>query len=226
MGLRPNLLTHAGRVLRAQPIAAEKHDRKHLLRLTGMVLFFGMLYGSALGTNGGVATSTLQQMLYSSIKLPLLLFASLALSLPSFFVVNTLLGLRDDFGDAVRAIASAQVGLTIVLASLAPFTLLWYVSLENYAVTVLFNAVIFAIASVSAQIILRKHYAPLIARNPIHRPLMWAWLLIYAFVGIQMGWVMRPFIGRPDMATHFFREDAWTNAYLAVLEKISQAFGG
>ena len=28
-----------------------------------------------------------------------------------------------------------------------------------------------------------------------------AWLGVYAFVGIQMGWVLRPFVGQPDRPT-------------------------
>ena len=39
-------------------------------------------------------------------------------------------------------------------------------------------------------------------------------------------WVLRPFIGAPDIPTRFFREDAWSNAYVAVAEKVWGAFGG
>ena len=34
---------------------------------------------------------------------------------PSFFVINTLLGLRDDFGRVVRALMATQAGLTVIL---------------------------------------------------------------------------------------------------------------
>ena len=33
-----------------------------------------------------------------------------------------------------------------------------------------------------------------------------AWILIYGIVGMQMGWVMRPFIGNPEAPTVFFRD--------------------
>ena len=220
------ILTHADRVLRALPIAARADGRGRLRRLIGLVVAFGMFYGVAMGTFGGVDPSRFQQMFYSAVKVPILLFATFALSLPSFFVVNSLMGLRNDFGDAVRALASAQAGLTIVLAALAPFTLFWYISVPAYTTAVLFNTFVFALSSFAAQIILRRHYAPLIARNALHRPMMWAWLGIYAFVGIQMGWVMRPFIGKPGIATRFFREEAWTNAYVAVFELIMRVFSG
>jgi hypothetical protein len=31
-------------------------------------------------------------------------------------------------------------------------------------------------------------------------------------VGIQMGWVLRPFIGNPLATVQFVREDSWSNA--------------
>jgi hypothetical protein len=43
-------------------------------------------------------------------------------------------------------------------------------------------------------------------------------MVIYAFVGIQMGWVLRPFVGNPSEPASFFRADAWGNAYLVILQ--------
>ena len=45
-----------------------------------------------------------------------------------------------------------------------------------------------------------------------------AWLVIYVFVGIQMGWVLRPFVGNPVAPVQFFREGSWSNAYEVVLQ--------
>ncbi|MFI4861549.1 MAG: hypothetical protein ACIAXF_12820 [Phycisphaerales bacterium JB063] len=226
MPLPTAILNRADGVLRARPIDTAISPMGRLLRLAGLVVLFGMLYGGVMGTFGGLTPDRALQISYSAVKVPMLLFITFALGLPSFFVVNTLLGLRDDLSDALRALVSAQAGLTVVLASLAPFTAFWYVSSANYSVAILFNAAMFATASFAGQAVLRKHYAPLIARNPRHRLVMWCWLVVYAFVGIQMGWVLRPFIGSPDMATRFFREGAWSNAYLELIEIIGRALGG
>ncbi len=111
-------------------------------------------------------------------------------------------------------------GLTLVVmvlaavygASLAPLTLTWYASTDNYPSAILFNAMMFFVASLSAQLVCFRLYRPLIARNPNHRYTLIGWVLIYAFVGIQMGWVLRPFIGSPGSPVRFFREGAWGNA--------------
>ena len=49
------------------------------------------------------------------------------------------------------------------------------------------------------------------------------WVGVYAFVGIQMGWVLRPFVGDVNAPTTFFRESAWGNAYVVVAETVWKA---
>ena len=84
----------------------------------------------------------------------------------------------------------------------------------------------FLLASVGAQAILRRGYGPLIARDPRHRVLLRAWIFLYAFVGIQMGWNLRPFVGDPDQPVRFFRAGPWENAYLIVAEILWEAVAG
>lgn len=195
---------------------------RHLTLVVALMVGFGLIYGGVMGSYGG---GRLLQMFYSAVKVPLLLGATFALSLPSFFVLNTLMGLRDDFGQAVRALIATQAGLTIILASFAPFTALWYVSVGDYDSAKMFNLLMFGVASITAQLMLRRFYQPLIQRDRRHRLLMCIWLVIYAFVGIQMGWVLRPFIGSPHDPTRFFRSEAWGNAYLEVFDSLGRALG-
>jgi hypothetical protein len=185
-----------------------------------LILAFGMFYGGLMGTYGGVGGERIWQVVYSGVKVPLLLLATFVLSLPSFFVLNTLLGLRGDFARVVLSLLATQAGLTVILASLAPVTAFWYVSGSGYQQAILFNGLMFAVASMGAQWLLRREYRPLIGRRPAHRWMLRTWIVIYVFVGIQMGWVLRPFIGNPRAPVQFFREDSWSNAYVVVVEMI------
>jgi len=215
------VLTQADRILRGSPAEADRAPpARTRLRFLASTLIAGMLYGAVMGTFGGFGGDRIVQILYSALKVPLLLVATFALSLPSFFVLNSLFGVRSDFAEVLRALLAAQAGLTIILAGLAPYTALWYVSFDNYRVAILFNALIFAVASFAAQWLLRRYYTPLIARNRRHRLLLRTWLIVYAFVGIQMGWILRPFIGAPGMPAQFFREETWGNAYVIVARMI------
>ena len=198
---------HADALLRGEDRASS-----WLLSVRTSVVF-GLLYGAAMGCFNGLGSERWAQIFFSASKVPLLLIVSFGFALPPFFVMNTLLGVREDFGLVLRAILETQAGVAIILASLAPFTLGFYLSDSNYEGAVLCNFFMFALASFSAQIILRRSYHSLITRRPIHRRLMWAWLACYGFVGVQMGWVLRPFIGAPNEPTRFFREGVWGNVY-------------
>jgi hypothetical protein len=180
-----------------------------------------MTYGAVMGSFGGRAG----QAFYSAVKVPLLIGATVALGLPSFFILNTLLGVRDDFARAARAIVAAQAGLTVILVALAPLTGFWYASSADYQAAILFNGLMFGVATAGAQALLRRAYGPLVARDRRHRALLRIWGVLYAFVGIQMGWILRPFVGNPEVPSEFFRAGAWDNAYVIVARMIAEQLG-
>ncbi len=188
-----------------------------------------MIYGGCMGSHG-LWTNPFDggqwtQVLFSAVKAPFLLTITFFLSLPSFFVFNALAGLASDFGAACRAVAAAQTSMAAMLLTLAPLTLFWYASSPGYLDGVLVNAAMFSAASIAAQAAIRRHYRPLIARNPRHRNLLKVWIISYAFVGIQMGWVLRPFIGNPDTDADFLREDGWGNAYIMIIRIVGNTIG-
>lgn len=192
-----------------------------------MVVLFGGAYGFAMGSYGAVVgeKSWLEQswqMLYSAIKVSMLIGVTVGVSLPSYFVFNSLFGLRDDFRLAVIAILETQASLLIILASLFPVTLLAYVSFGNnnssYPLAILWNGFCFGLASLLGQGTLRQRYRILIERNSRHRIMLWLWIFIYSFVGVQAGYVLRPFIGSPQQPVSFFRRESFQNAYVKVYE--------
>lgn len=191
-------------------------------QLVLLVVVSGFVYGAAMGAFGGRAL----QALYSASKVPLLLGCSTLVCLPNFYVVNVLLGLRDDFSAACRGVFAAQATLAVVLASLAPVTLFFYVSSDGYELAKVWNGLVFFVGTVAGQLTLSHHYKPLIAHNRAHRLGRAAWIVLYVFVAIQLAWVLRPFLGAPDLPTAFFRTDAWSNAYVEVFDAIARMLRG
>ena len=179
-----------------------------------------LLYGAVMGSY----SLRPLQMACSSVKVPMLLAVSGLICLPSMFVVNTVLGLRQDLGAVLRGLVLAQGTVCVSLAALAPLTVVAYLSLGEYGEAVLFNGVVFLAAALAGQVTLGRHYRPLIAANPKHRIARDAWLGLYVFVAIQMGWVLRPFVGDPNQPTGFFREGAWSNAYVEVAGIVWRVF--
>lgn len=53
------------------------------------------------------------------------------------------------------------------------------------------------------------------------------WLIIYSLVGAQMGWLLRPFIGNPNMPFEWFRSRAETegNFFAAVWDQLRNLLG-
>jgi hypothetical protein len=208
IGLRIDAILRAGGWAKADP-----RPVRSLLAPVAVALCCAIGYGAVMGTFTGLAPGKSLQIVYSAAKVPLLLLVTLAISLPSFFVISTLLGLRNDWPQMVAALLGAQAGLSVTLISLAPLTAVWYLSCADYNLAILFNALMFAIASGASQLILRRHFRNLIAGNSRHRLMLRVWLVTYVFVGIQMGWVLRPFVGSPLQPVSFFREGAWSNSY-------------
>ena len=174
------------------------------------------IYGLAMGSFALESPDRLWMMVFAAIKAPLLLLATTTLCLPPFFVLNNLLGLRGDFREALQAILAGQAGVSVALASCAAFPVLWYLSVDSYRAALLFNTAIFTAAACAGHLAMQRYYRLLIRRDPLHRVALRAWLGLYAFVGIQMGWTLRPFIGSPDMPVGFFRPEPFSNAYVVV----------
>ena len=205
-------------ILRDRRTVQSRSAGAALLWMVGCIAAFGLTYGAVMGAFGGIWGERLWQAVYSAIKVPLLLLGTSLLACPSFFVLNTLAGLRRDFLRATTALMAAQAGVAIVLASLAPLTIVWYASSNDYAAAVCFNGAMFAVACFAGQWLLRDHYRLLVRSDAKHRWMFWIWLVTYIFVGIQMAWILRPFVGDPNAPVEFFRQEKWGNAYVVVAQ--------
>lgn len=173
-------------------------------RIAFLILASGLAYGLVMGSLGW----KLRGSLYTGVKVPLLLTFATTLCLPFFYVLNVCLGLRADFSAALRGIFCTQTTLALALASLAPVVLFLYATRIEYPTALLLNGLAFGLASLAGHVTLARHYRPLIARNRAHRLGLWSWFGLYVFVSIKVGWILRPFVGDPELATTFFREGA------------------
>lgn len=180
-----------------------------------IIILASPLYGMAMGAFDVRGERALYS-LYSAVKMPVMILATAAICLPGFIVLNTVLGLRDDLRQSLRAIACSQATFALAISSLAPFTLLVYASGVDHRWAVLFNGLMFFLATLMAQRVLWSRYRPLLDRSAKHTVLLFAWVGAYVFVGVQTGWMLRPFIGTPGFNPSFFRSEPFSNAYVVV----------
>jgi hypothetical protein len=125
----------------------------------------GFIYGAVMGSYGGRPL----QALFSGVKVPMLLAVSTALCLPSFYVLNSLLGLRGDFAAALKGIFAGQATLAVVLGALAPITAFVYISKVEYNVAIAFNGIQFLLAALAGQLTLNRHWRPLVLPSSVRR---------------------------------------------------------
>ena len=64
---------------------------------------------------------------------------------------------------------------------------------------------------------------PVRVAPPRGRAVLRTWILIYAVVGAQMGWILRPFIGTPNMPFSMFRERE-SNFFVAFFRALGAMF--
>jgi hypothetical protein len=226
-------------------------------RLSACIVILAMAYGLCMGLFAvfGEKGPTPMQVLASMIKVPLLFYLTLLVTLPSLYVFNALVGSRLSLSGVVRLlIASLGVNVT-VLASLGPIVAFFSVCTTSYPFMLLFNVVVFAVAGFFGLRFLLQtlHRLTVAAAQPpptaSSTAETWAeaertgplepvrdravadnvklvfrlWVIVFGLVGAQMGWVLRPFIGNPNIPFTWFRP-RMSNFFMAVIQAFQNLF--
>lgn len=184
-----------------------------------MGLIFSAIYGLCLGCYAGS-----WQIIVVAFKVPLLLFGTLAICLPSLFTFNVLLGSKLSFRQTLAVLLVASYLLCIVLVSLAPILLFFIVSTTNKPFVALLNVAIFVISGSFFISLLWQtmRYLSDKAGYQAKTLIIKIWSIIYMFVGTQMAWLLRPFFGEKG-AFALFREIEG-NFYIAVFKNFLELF--
>jgi hypothetical protein len=188
----------------------------------------GALYGVAMGLFGALRPqhATGLQMLANMAKVPLLFLLTLIVAFPSLYTFSALSGSKLRFVETLKLLLVAIAVNLVLLASFAPITAFFTLSTTSYAFMVLLNCAFFALSgAVSLGVLgraLRAVFEPPVKvaipsesadAKPPQRPrvdegaqrVFRTWLVIYALVGSQMAWILRPFIGTQGLEFALFR---------------------
>lgn len=197
---------------------------KIIAMLISSFVFLG-LYGGVMG-----ASNSVPQVLTSALKLPVLFLITLIICAPSLYFFNILFGSRQSILQNLALILTAMTVTSVLLVSLAPVTLFFLTTTSGYAFFKLLNVLIFAIFGFMGLVFLKQGFEHSVdADNTEGRGarqmLFMAWILLYAFVGTQMAWTLRPFMGAPDLPFMIFRQ-VGGNFYTDVISSFGSMFGG
>ncbi|MBA3482628.1 MAG: hypothetical protein H0T51_12515 [Pirellulales bacterium] len=255
-------------------------------RLIVVIVAMSMIYGLCMGSFSLLKDVSPEladrsdrylQVVASMVKTPALFFLTLAVTLPSLYVFNALVGSRLRLTMLLKLLIASLAVNTTVLASLGTVVAFFSVSTSSHPFIVLLNVAVFAVAGVLGLMFLLQTLhrlttaarrqkdgtgvddvqlaeAVVVADEPAGsgtanasaraedpsaldmpqgdvlakhtRTVFRCWVVLFALVGAQMGWVLRPFIGSPQLPFTWFRE-RHSNFFAGVLRALGDLlFGG
>lgn len=177
----------------------------------------------------------LDQVLASMAKVPLLFLLTLFITFPSLYVFNALVGSRLTMGALLKLLIAAVSVMLALLAAFGTIVAFFAASTDSYPFMKLLNVIVFTIAGVMGlKFLLQTLHRltvvqlntppapspsppgegvpppgaldPMADRTPANVTTVFRiWVIVFGLVGAQMGWVLRPFIGNPDLPFSFFR---------------------
>ncbi len=155
------------------------------------------LYGAIIGTYHSP-----WQSLSSALKLPALYLITLLVCLPTLYIFNTLFGSRQSIAQHFTFLLAAVSVIAILLCGFAPVTLFFLITVEDYSFFLLLNVVIFGLTGIIGVSFLYQVMKPVLTGEAadnakVRTQILRFWLVLYGFVGSQLGWTLRPFVGMP-----------------------------
>jgi hypothetical protein len=176
-------------------------------------------YGFAMGSPQGAG-----QGLSSMMKTPIIFLGSLLICFPALCALGLVVDAGLEPGRSLALLLFASTLNAALLASAAPIA--WFFGAgSSYHFMKLMHVFIFAACGLYAMSELHQTVALAAGErglaSPATVPLIRVWILVYGFVGMQMAWAMRPFIGAPGLPFEMRRgRGSHLNFYTAVLLSI------
>lgn len=188
------------------------------------ILALAGFFGFVAGVYSGPA-----QAASAAIKLPFLFFATFAVCFPAFFVVQVLVGSRLRLLQVVVSVLGALALTSVLLAAFVPITAFFLITGANYYFQHLLNIAIAGVAGLFGMYALHEGLSVVCEKRGVYPrkalTIMRAWAVLFAFVGIQLAWNLRPFLGDRNQPFQLFGRYQG-NFYAAVVYAVSKLLQG
>ena len=144
-----------------------------------------------------------------------------------------LLGLNLGFRQSMQAVLISFTIAATILGSFSPlvFFMVWNAPAMSahvasaYSFIQLTHVILIAFAGITANVRLVQLLRRLSGSVAVSRRVLFAWLTVNLFLGSQLCWILRPFIGSPGLPVQFLRPDAFRgNFFESVFRSIQYLF--
>ncbi|NJN30549.1 MAG: hypothetical protein HC824_09050 [Synechococcales cyanobacterium RM1_1_8] len=227
-----NIFDSALRLLSDRPaFIAEIQDRKQLNQKIASLLLSSFIFFALYGLIIGSFHSWLQAI-SSAIKLPALYLLTLMICMPTLYIFNGLFGSKRSLAQHFTFLLSAAAIIALLLCGFAPITFFFLttVTAADYSFFLLLNVAILALTGLFGVLFLYRVMKPGEEETAdpsilkLRKTILRGWLLLYGFVGSQLGWTLRPFFGSTGTFELFRPRDG--NFLTGVGMAIARLFGG
>ena len=164
--------------------------------------------------------------LASAVKVPVLFLGTLAVCLPATYMSNVLFGPRLSFRVMLTLLAATIAVSATTLAACLPIVAFFLIAGRNYLFIKLLHIGVFTLAGIfGLSFLWRGVEAVYQGRAYLQTASLKIWMVIYGFVGAQMGWMLRPYFGNPHKPFHLFMPQE-SNFYANLIDTLRRCFSG
>ena len=180
--------------------------------------FWAFIFSSIYGLSRGIYCGVFQMVL-SAAKVPALLILSLAVCAPPLYTFNVLLGSKLSFRQIVSMLCMKTYMISIILISFSPVIAFFIITGGHHDFITLLNVIFFGIAGCFGASLLWNGMKYITIRNGYepNQIIITVWIFIYMFVGLQLAWTLRPFIGDKNSFAIFRQIGGNVYVYLSKL---------
>lgn len=205
-------------------IARDAHLGKRLARLSLLLFALLCFYGVVMGASTGAL-----QALTAGVKVPVLFFLSLVVCFPAFFILQYILGSTMGIMQMAVIILSGFVLAAAIMVSFTPIVAFFVLTGGNYHFMQLLHIAVFVVAGIFGMKAVLDALRYSCEQKGVYPKIgvvvFRFWVVILAFVGIQLAWNLRPFLAQKGEPYALFRAYEG-NFYAAVLYSIGQLTQG
>ena len=203
-----------------EKLLKEPNPAGRLVSLFIMLNLFSFLYGIVMGS-----FHSFYQALAAGVKVAVMFDLAILICFPAFFIIQYVLGSKLRFGQMISIILTGFVLSISIMISFAPIVIFFLLTGGNYYFLELLHIAIFILSGLFGMKTVIDALKYSCEKQNIYPKIgvtvFRFWVVILAFVGIQLAWNLRPFLGDRGQPFKLFRNYEG-NFYEAIVYSFEQ----